>query len=143
MTRTTNTMSFLFVAALSSSLLMAPLAQADSLSRASTGSVAASATLVQGSGQLIKAGGDFAIASIETVADGVIVVLQHLSTGVNSSVHLTGTVITASLVAVGTAIQASAVTGGTILSAGSQVIGFVTDTDGARISHASPYGVES
>jgi hypothetical protein len=110
---------------------------ADPSTRASTGSIltpsVAAGVLVAGTLSTLQLTGQAVVASVETVADGTVIVLRGASDAGTTSVRVAGAVS----VSVGTAVRVVAMSTGCALMAAGQMIAFIPNDVGNSLVHQS------
>ena len=99
-----------------------------------------SATIMQGSLEILAAGSELIVELVHASADGVVLVLRGASELARITLHVAGNSVAATVVAAGTVLVVSATAAGHILLAGAQVVAFVPSTVGRSLVHSSYYG---
>ena len=120
------------VSAIAGAILVTATASMPSLAQDSTAAsaaasqaaIAGSGAIVDGSANLIRAGGMFVVAGVAVAGDASVVLLRDAATGSQASVRVAGDVTRAGSVAVGQTVTVVAETAGLSLVAGGRVVAF-------------------
>lgn len=105
------------------------------LSRASEALAAGSAVVVGGSMLTIGVGASLVVASVQTVAEGVVIVFEGASEAGALSLRLSGKAAEAASVVAGSTVQTVALASGTLLVASGKVLAFVPNELGKALLH--------
>ncbi|WP_342117004.1 hypothetical protein [Pseudoduganella sp. OTU4001] len=125
-------------------LIATLLAFACATSQAADGSQASAnglsdftASVVAGSMVTVLVGGSLVVASVETIGDGVSVVLENAADGSKATVRLSGKALEGVSLAAGTAVSAVAMSAGHALVVSGKVIAFLPNEAGKALLHHS------
>ena len=113
------------------------------LQRGSDASVVGSASVVGGSILLLAGAGYLVVKSVETVADGVVVVLKGASQAGEVSIKLSGKALHGVSMAVGGTVQVVAIASGTVLVVSGEVLAFLPNELGKALLHHAPVSARS
>ena len=92
---------------------------------ASQAAIAGSGAIVDGSANLIRAGGMFVVAGVAVASDASVILLRDAASGSEASVRVAGDVARAASVAVGQTVTVVAETAGLSLIAGGRLVAFI------------------
>ena len=98
--------------------------------QASDAALAGSGTIVDGSADLIRAGGAFVVMGITATTDASVIVLHDVATGSVTTVRVASDMAQAGSLAVGQSVKAIAEATGTVLIAGARIIAFFPNEAG-------------
>ena len=105
---------------------------------ASQASLAASGMIVEGSADIIKAGGELVVAAIRPVANASVIVLRDAATGSEASVRVVGNVASAASLAVGQTVRIVAEAAGYSLLAAGKLVVFIPNQVGHALIYQAP-----
>ncbi len=126
--------------AVSPLLYAAAPTQAGSLANLSVGSVRGSAQIVSGSLDILKASGTFVIESIETGANGSVILLSGSAEAGSVALQTLGDLSHLGIAAVGTVVEVTAGSVGQILHTGNTVLALVLNPEAAGRFHSRQIG---
>jgi hypothetical protein len=107
-------------------------------SRASiNASIAIPVTLVDGSAQMFRDGGQLSVTGIKTVGNVSVITLRGLAGGAEASVQVSSKAIEGSKIGVGVALQATVSATGVLLVAAGKALMFVPNEMGRSLLHHS------
>jgi hypothetical protein len=135
-----RTLATLAAAGFIASFVVTPASATDSTAasaQASQLAIAGSGAIVDGSAQLVRAGGALTIAGITAVGDASVIVLRDLATGSEASVRIGVGVAQAGSLAVGQAVNVVAEATGMSLIAGGRLVAFVPNEVGRALVYAA------
>lgn len=92
---------------------------------ASQAAIARSGAIVDGSANVIRAGGMFVVAGVAAAGDASVILLRDAATGSEGSVRVAGDVTRAGSIAVGQTVTVVAETAGLSLVAGGRLVAFI------------------
>lgn len=95
------------------------------------------ASVAAGSIVTVLAGGSLVVASVETVGDGVALVLENAADGSRATVQFSGKALQGVSLAAGTAVSAVAMSTGHALVVSGKVIAFLPSEAGKALLHHS------
>ncbi len=93
--------------------------------------------VVGGSIALVAGSGTLVVESVETVADGVVVVFKGASQAGKASIKFTGAVAGGLSVAAGTVVETAAMSTGTLLMVSGKALAFIPNEIGSSLLHQS------
>ena len=114
--------------------------QAGSLANLSVGSVRGSAQILSGSLDILKASGTFVIETIETGAEGSVILLRGSAEAGSVALRTLGDLSHLGIAAAGTVVEVTAGSVGQILHAGNTVIALVLDPAAEGRFHSRQIG---
>lgn len=117
--------------------------RADSISASVRTSAQGSVTILQGSGQILVAGSQFVVESVQATGDGIILILRGVSEASRITLHIVGNSVVSAVTVAGDVLSVSATAAGHILHAGGNVVAFVPNALSGALVHSSSYGVPS
>lgn len=94
-----------------------------------------SGTVVFGSVLGVAAAGSLVVASVETVGDGLVVVVKSLADGSRATLRLSGKAIGGLSIAAGTAVEVVAASTGHVLAVSGKAIAFIPNEAGKALLH--------
>jgi len=115
--------------------LACPTASAAGQSNPSQASANLSGVVVIGSVLSVAVGGSLVVASVETLGDGLEVVVKNLADGSRATLRLSGKVAGGLSVAVGTAVEVVASSTGHVLVLSGKAIAFIPNEVGKALLH--------
>lgn len=129
----------LVLASMISLSVSAPAAAGDSIERASGASVGASLLTASVAGWVVYEGTEFTIKAVRASGDGVVLVLQGVSSVVETSAKVSGEAVQAASVGVGTSVKVVAESTGYALLASGVLLAFVPNEIGRALLHDARY----
>ncbi|MES2934237.1 MAG: hypothetical protein V4805_12215 [Pseudomonadota bacterium] len=96
-----------------------------------------SAVVVGGTLSMVVASGIVVVESVESVADGVVVVLKGASEATTASIKLTGKAAKGLSVAAGTVVDVTVMATGSMLTAAGKAVAYIPNEVGAALMHHS------
>jgi hypothetical protein len=135
-----RTLATLAAAGLIASFVAAHASASDSTAasaEASQVAIGGSGMIVDGSAQLIRAGGALTIAGITALGDASVIVLRDVATGSQASVRVGVDVAQAGSLAVGETVSVVAEATGMSLFAGGRLVAFVPNAIGRALVYAA------
>lgn len=94
-----------------------------------------SGTVVFGSVLGVAAAGSLVVASVETVGDGLVVVVESLADGSRATLRLSGRAVGGLSIAAGTAVEVVTASTGHVLAVSGKAIAFIPNEAGKALLH--------
>lgn len=135
-----RTLVTLAAAACIASFAATPAAATDSTAASAEGSqaaIAGSGMMLDGSANVIRAGGALTIAGITAAGDASVIVLRDVATGSEASLRVGADVAQAGSLAVGQTVSVVAEATGMSLFAGGRLVAFVPNEIGRALVYAA------
>lgn len=125
------------VAGLAFLALAGPVAAEDSVERGSTASLGASLLTASVASWVVYEGSELTVKTVQSSADGVVLVLQGASNAVETSAKVSGEAVQAASVGVGTSVKVVAESTGYALVASGVLLAFVPNEIGRSLLYSA------